>query len=167
MTAASKPSALKPATASRARPAAPGGLHLLKLCVGAESIEDLTSWVAERLAEKTARGLPAQHAHVTRMAPTRAEELLAGGALYWVIKGEILCRQSLLAIEPFVDGAGIGRCRLVLDPEVIRVVARPSRPFQGWRYLTAADAPADASAQGANDELPEALQRELRGLGLL
>ncbi|TCT02440.1 DUF1489 family protein [Aquabacter spiritensis] len=144
-----------------------GGLHLLKLCVGADSVEDLTAWIAARLAERAARGLPGDHAHVTRMMPTRATELLAGGSLYWVIKGEVLCRQRLRAIEPFVDGEGIGRCRLVLDPTVVRVVARPSRPFQGWRYLKGAEAPFDAAEGQADDRLPEAMQRELRALGLL
>ncbi|MEP9377615.1 DUF1489 domain-containing protein [Aquabacter sp. CN5-332] len=153
--------------AKRPKPAAAGSLHLIKLCVGAESVEDLTSWIAERLADKKAKGLPVEHAHITRMTPTRAEELLAGGALYWVIKGEVLCRQRLMKIEPFVDGEGIGRCRLVLDPEVVRVVARPSRPFQGWRYLKGSEAPADVVAGEGDAQLPETLQRELRALGLL
>ncbi|HVX91924.1 MAG TPA: DUF1489 family protein, partial [Xanthobacteraceae bacterium] len=40
--------------------------------------------------------------------------------------------------------------------------------FQGWRYLPAADAPRDLdrAAPGAKD-MPEALRRELRDLGLL
>lgn len=149
------------------RQAAPGGLHLIKLCVGADRIEDLTDWIAERLADCRARGLPERQGHVTRMVPTRAEELLSGGSLYWVIKGEVLCRQRLLAIEPFVDGEGVGRCRLVLDPAVARVVPRPSRPFQGWRYLKGAEAPADLVSGAGGGELPEDLQRELRQLGLL
>lgn len=142
-------------------------LHLIKLCVGAESIDDLTDWIAERLADCRARGVPERQCHITRMVPTRAEDLLAGGSLYWVIKGEVLCRQRLLAIEPFVDGEGIGRCRLVLDPEVVRVAPRPSRPFQGWRYLKGAEAPADLAGGGGGADLPEDLQRELRHLGLL
>ncbi|MEW6121150.1 MAG: DUF1489 domain-containing protein [Pseudomonadota bacterium] len=156
------------APARAAKPKGPQGpLHLIKLCVGAESVDDLTGWIGERLAECRARGVPERQVHVTRMMPTRAEELLAGGSLYWVIKGEVLCRQSLLAVEPFVDGEGIGRCRLVLDPDVVRVAPRPSRPFQGWRYLKGAEAPADLAASGGGAGLPEDLQRELRQLGLL
>ncbi|MEW6258240.1 MAG: DUF1489 domain-containing protein [Pseudomonadota bacterium] len=154
-----------PARSGAGGPAS-GGLHLIKLCVGAERIEDLSDWIAERLADCRARGVPERQGHVTRMVPTRAEELLAGGSLYWVIKGEVLCRQRLMAIEPFTDGEGIGRCRLILDPEVVRVSPRPSRPFQGWRYLKGADAPTDLAASGGGG-LPEDLQRELRQLGLL
>lgn len=142
-------------------------LHLLKLCVGAESIQDLEEWIVENLAEKAARGQPVEQFHTTRMVPTRTDDLLAGGSLYWVIKGEIACRQALTGIEPFVDADGIRRCRLMLDPVVHRVDPRPSRPFQGWRYLAAKDAPADLDAATGDAPLPENLRRELRSLGLL
>ncbi|TCK27927.1 hypothetical protein EV667_1922 [Ancylobacter aquaticus] len=142
-------------------------LHLLKLCVGAESIEDLEAWIAESLKAKAARRLPVEQAHTTRMVPTRTEELLDGGSLYWVIKGEVACRQTLTGIRPFVDGDGIRRCHLVLDPTVHRVDPRPNRPFQGWRYLAAKDAPADLATLGTAPALPDELRRELRSLGLL
>jgi hypothetical protein len=142
-------------------------LHLLKLCVGADSIADLASWIAERRAAATAAGRVYEQTHTTRMVPTRTGDLLDGGSLYWVIKGQLSARQALLAIRPFVDGDGIRRCHLVLDPEVVPVVPRPSRAFQGWRYLAAKDAPADLAAGGAGADLPEHLRRELRQLGLL
>lgn len=144
-------------------------LHLIKLCVGADDVEDLRSWQQERLAEKRRRKEPQVLAHVTRMVPTRADELLDGGSLYWVMKGFIRCRQRLLGIEPFVDGEGVKRCRLVLDPEIVLTRRRERRPFQGWRYLPAADAPADVkSSEGdETDEMPEAMRRELEELGLL
>lgn len=141
-------------------------LHLVKLCVGAESIRDLEEWIAERLAEKQARGEPVEQFHTTRMVPTRAGELLDGGSLYWVIKGEIACRQQLLDVRPFVDAEGVRRCRLVLDPVVRRVEPRPRGPFQGWRYLQANEAPPDLGT-GTDAALPEELRRELRTLGLL
>ncbi len=102
------------------------------------------------------------------MVPTRAAELVEGGSLYWVIKGQIAARQRLLEIEPFVDVDGIGRCRLWLDPEVVHVSPRPYRAFQGWRYFQDKDAPPDldAVAKGAAD-MPEAMRRELGELGLL
>ncbi len=81
------------------------------------------------------KGLPLRHVHITRMTPKRDGELLAGGSLYWVIKGEIAAREKIIAIEPFRDKDGIGRCRLVMQPKVIAVSPRPMRPFQGWRYL--------------------------------
>src|SRR5947199_5387698 len=116
-------------------------LNLIKLAVGAESIKDMQDWVRTRIKEAKAKGLPRRHVHITRMTPKRDDELLAGGSLYWVIKGQIACREKLLAIEPFRDKAGVGRCRLVLEPKIIPVLPRPMRPFQGWRSLPAVDAP--------------------------
>ena len=102
------------------------------------------------------------------MLPTRKDELLDGGSLYWVIRGEIACRERLLDIRPFVDKEGIKRCRLVMSGKVVPVMPRPRGPFQGWRYLPAKEAPADLS-KGAKSvaQLPEKLRRELRELGLL
>jgi hypothetical protein len=143
-------------------------LHLIKLCVGAESIRDLQEWIDERLAEKRRKRQPAEHTHTTRMVPTRSDELLDGGSLYWVIRGEIACRQKLVDIREFNDKEGVRRCRLVLDPKVVPVVPRPRGPFQGWRYLPAKEAPADLGRSGKGlTKLPEALRRELRELGLL
>lgn len=143
-------------------------LHLVKLCVGADSIRDLEEWIAERLAEKRRKRQPPEHIHRTRMTPTRKEELLDGGSLYWVIRGEISCRQKLLDVRPFTDKEGVKRCGLVLEPKVVPVRPRPSRPFQGWRYLPAKEAPPDLK-RGAKGvaKLPEKLRRELRELGLL
>ena len=143
-------------------------LHLVKLCVGADSIADLEDWIALRLRERAARGEAPRHAHVTRMTPKRGAELVDGGSLYWVIKGWISARQRLTAIEPFVDADGVGRCRLCLDPKVTPVAPRPMRAFQGWRYFAAKDAPPDLEATVAGaDAMPEALRRELGALGLL
>ncbi|BAF88827.1 MULTISPECIES: DUF1489 family protein [Azorhizobium] len=142
-------------------------LHLLKLCVGATSVADLEDWIAERLDEKRRLGLAVEQVHTTRMVPTRVDELLDGGSLYWVIKGEVACRQKLTDVRPFVDADGIRRCHLVLDPAVLKVAPRPSRPFQGWRYLKAQEAPADLREGTGGEELPEEMRRELRALGLM
>jgi hypothetical protein len=143
-------------------------LHLIKLAVGAESVKDLKGWVAERMRTAKSKGLPRHHIHITRMTPKRVEEILDGGSLYWVIKGEIAAREKIIAIEPFRDKDGIGRCRLVMQPKVIPVMQRPMRPFQGWRYFDPKDAPADLGSAGAGvADLPEPLRRELRDLGLL
>jgi hypothetical protein len=143
-------------------------LHLLKLCVGADSIADLEEWIAERLAaQKKARHVQEQY-HTTRMIPKRVDELLDGGSLYWVIKGQVAARQRLLAIRPFVDGEGISRCHLVVEPIVVPVMPRPHRPFQGWRYLNGHEAPADLTrADAAVLDMPESMRRDLRELGLL
>jgi len=143
-------------------------LHLIKLCVGCDSIEDLQEWIRERLKQQKRRGQKPEHVHTTRMMPKRGDELTAGGSLYWVIRGEVLCRERILALRPVVDKDVIGRCQIVLDGKVRPTEPRPCRAFQGWRYLSAADAPRDLdrSAPGAR-HMPEALRRELRGLGLL
>lgn len=142
-------------------------LHLIKLCVGCDSVEDLEGWIAGELAEKRARGRPVEDDHTTRMVPKRGDELVDGGSLYWIVKGGVQCRQRLLEIRPFTDADGIGRCRLILDPEVIRTEWQPRRPFQGWRYLDPKDAPADLAGAGSGEEMPLALRRELTELGLL
>ncbi len=143
-------------------------LHLIKLSVGCDSVADLTGWIKQRIKQKKTRGEKPEHVHITRMVPKRMDELLDGGSLYWVIRGQIACRQDLIAIRPFVDKDGVGRCRLVLRPKVIAVEPRPFRAFQGWRYLQAKDAPRDLdrAAPGAR-HMPEELRRELSELGLL
>jgi len=102
------------------------------------------------------------------MVPKRAAELIDGGSIYWVIRGEVACRQRIRDVKPFRDKDGIGRCGLVLDPKVVLVAPRPFRAFQGWRYLAAKDAPRDLdkAAPGAA-VMPEKLRRELRELGLM
>lgn len=146
----------------------PMSLNLIKLCVGCDSVEDLEEWIAFRLDERRRAGEPAEQFHTTRMVPTRRDELLAGGSLYWVIKAQVQCRQRLLDIRPFVDGEGISRCHLILDPAVVRTDWQPRRAFQGWRYLKPADAPGDMRDGGASVmALPPHLRQELAALGLL
>jgi hypothetical protein len=143
-------------------------LHLIKLAVGCESVKELKRWVAERMQAAKKKGLPLHHVHITRMTPKRVDELLAGGSLYWVIRGEIAAREKIIAIEPFRDRNGIGRCRLVMQPKVVAVLPRPMRPFQGWRYFVQNDVPPDLKSAGAGiAAMPEPLRRELRQLGLL
>lgn len=142
-------------------------LHLIKLCVGADSIDDLREWVSQRSLTAMAAGLEPHSVHTTRMIPKRMEELLDGGSLYWVIKGQIQARQKLLDIRSFTGGDGITRCDLVLGPEVIETSPAPKRPFQGWRYLKDEEAPRDLGGSGLADDMPSDLRRELAELGLL
>jgi hypothetical protein len=152
-------------------------LHLIKLCVGCDSVKDLEDWIKQRL--KTTRAAAGrsgskagsrkrERTHTTRMMPKRADEITDGGSLYWVIRGQIMCRERVLDIRPFVDKEGVGRCHIVLDCKPVLVEPRPYRAFQGWRYLDPKDAPRDLdrAAPGARD-MPENLRRELRDLGLL
>ena len=140
-------------------------LHLIKLCVGVDTLDDFQAWAPQRLARMRLRDPKARLFHTTRMVPKRMEELLDGGSLYWVIKGQVQARQKLLAIEPFVDDGGIRRCHLVLDDTIVPTLWQPRRAFQGWRYLVEKDAPADAGTQDA--DLPGHLRVELSELGLL
>ena len=144
-------------------------LHLIKLAVGCDSVKDLKDWIAERMKAARKKGLPQRHVHITRMVPKRADEILAGGSLYWVIRGEIAAREKIIGIEPFRDKDGIGRCRIVMQPKVIPVSPRPMRPFQGWRYLAEDAVPPDLdkAAAGTIAAMPEEMRRELRDLGLL
>src|ERR1700736_1613928 len=143
-------------------------LHIIKLAVGCESVKELKGWVAERMKTAKKKALPQRPVHVTRMTPKGVDEILAGGSLYWVIRGEIAAREKIVAIEPFRDRDGIGRCRLVMQPRVIAVSPRPMRAFQGWRYFTEDAAPPDLKSAGTGvAAMPEPLRRELRDLGLL
>ncbi|MBZ9677763.1 DUF1489 family protein [Mesorhizobium sp. ES1-1] len=143
-------------------------LNILKLCVGCDSVEDLEEWIAFRLDEKRRAGEPVEHYHTTRMVPSRAAEITDGGSLYWVIKGNVQCRQLITEIRPFTDSEGIGRCHLVLHSEVVRTDWQPRRAFQGWRYLKLSDAPVDlAKVKAGLIAMPPKLRRELADLGLL
>lgn len=141
---------------------------MLKLCVGVDCIADLEARIVARLDARKARGEPAEQFHTTRMVPRRMEELLDGGSLYWVIKGQVSARQPILDIRPFTDTDGISRCNIVLEPVVMPVQPRRCRAFQGWRYLPDKEKPVDLRAGGIDlGHMPEAMQRELRELGLL
>lgn len=144
-------------------------LHLIKLCVGVDKIEELAAWQKKRVAEQRKAGVkrPTPR-HLTRHTPKRADEILDGGSLYWVIKGVIRVRQRIIAIKPGTTKDGTPKCVLQLDRKLVRVVPRSMRAFQGWRYLAAADAPPDLGTLGKGAvEMPAKMADELRNLGLL
>jgi hypothetical protein len=136
-------------------------LNLIKLCVGCDDPSELERWQQQRFPDGPAR-------HVTRMWPRREAELLDGGSIYWVFKGMLQARQRILRLDEDEAGDGIRRCALVLDPQLVRVAAVQRRPFQGWRYLAAADAPPDLP-EGRESEpgLPADVARALADMGLL
>lgn len=133
-------------------------LHIIKLCVGADSVEDLAQF---QLGQIKKRGRPVCG---TRMWPKRADDVLAGGSLYWVIKGVVLVRQRIAEIAEVRDEHGL-RCGLYLEQELVRTSPQPRRAFQGWRYLAPKDAPADLANLKGGAELPEELRRTLMTLG--
>lgn len=138
-------------------------IHLIKLSVGTESYGDLARWQQMR-SKDMPDGLPR---HVTRMWPKREAEVLDGGSMYWVIKGVVLCRQRIIRLDEVTGHDGIRRCAIVLDPELFRTAPAPRRPFQGWRYLKAEDAPADLSSSETREELPPSLEMKLSEIGVL
>ena len=154
------------------RPARPDeasapGVHLVKLCVGTDSVEALAAWQTARAAERAAAGQDDRPRHVTRMWPRRSEELVRGGSLFWVIRGLICVRQRIEALERVTGADGIARCAIVLAPELVRVVPRPRSAFQGGRYLAPEDAPRDlCRASDGEPELPPGLQEALARFGV-
>ena len=143
-------------------------VHLVKLCVGVPSVEQLEASLAREMAARREAGEPELAVHVTRMSPSRREEIENGGSLYWVIKGQVSARQKLLEVRTVKGEDGIGRCQLVLGPEVIETAPMPKRPFQGWRYLLDNEIPKDLGGLGDDvTQLPEELRRHLAELGLL
>jgi hypothetical protein len=145
-------------------------LNLIKLCVGCESIEDLASWQAQRLRQRRKAGEKRpQLFHRTFQTPKRREELLAGGSLYWVIKGIVQVRQPLLDITDGKKEDGTPCCMLILKNELVAVRPVPRRAFQGWRYLTHEEAPEDLGRRSATRlaDMPPKLRRDLAELGLI
>jgi hypothetical protein len=145
-------------------------LHIVKLCVGAISIDDLAHWQAGRLALRKARRLPPLLEHTTYQTPKRQDEVLDGGSLYWVIKGVIQVRQRITGFDTGTKEDGTACCLLLLDPELVPVRPVPRRPFQGWRYLTSADAPPDLGSgadAAALAQMSPKMRKDLADLGLL
>ncbi|MGO9132436.1 MAG: DUF1489 family protein [Methylovirgula sp.] len=141
-------------------------LHLLKLAVGIDSFSDLAARQQARLADLTRAKQNPELIHITRHMPKRADELLDGGSIFWVIRGFITARQRLVAFRPLMCD-GVPHCALVYDVNLVPVALRPHRAFQGWRYLEEKNAPPDQAQRGDDPELPEDLKRELSALGLL
>ena len=143
-------------------------LHLIKLCVGAASIEDLATWQRGRLAELKKSGKKSQLFHTTFQTPKRQAELLAGGSLYWVIKGVIQVRQRIVGFGEGHKKDGSPCCLILLDPALVPVRPLSRRAFQGWRYFDAADAPADLKrGEKKLADLPPKMRRDLADLGLI
>ncbi|MFL5257245.1 MAG: DUF1489 family protein [Rhodopila sp.] len=139
-------------------------LHLTKLAVGVRDTDHLRELQAARSRDNP----PLRHR--TRNTPRRRTEVLNGGSLYWVIQGSMLARQRILDIveDRYEDQSAC--TALILDPGLVPLAGRPTRPFQGWRYLEPDAAPSDLPAVGAVrglESLPAALRLELRALCLL
>jgi hypothetical protein len=144
-------------------------LHVIKLCVGTTTIEDLADWQDARLAAQKAAGQKPRLFHTTFQSPKRQAEVLDGGSLYWVIKSLVTVRQRIIGFGEGHKEDGKPCCLLLLDRALVPVRPTPRRPFQGWRYLTADDAPPDLKGGDRDQvaEMPPSMRKELAGLGLL
>ncbi len=144
-------------------------LHIIKLCVGVETIADLAQWQRSRLADQKRAGQVPRLFHTTRMVPKRQDEIAGQGSLYWVIKGIIQVRQQITEFDSGAKADGTPCCLFILDPELIPVRPTVRKAFQGWRYLTADDAPSDlkGSARDSVTKLPPKMRKDLADLGLL
>jgi hypothetical protein len=136
-------------------------LHLIKLSVGTKNLDDLRRWQAGHGA-----ALPPLR-HRTRNFPRRAEEILDGGSIYWVIDRVLTARQRVRDIAEASRDDGTRCTDLILDPVLVPVRGRFVRPFQGWRYLAESDAPEDIPTAGCDATLPDAMRRDLMALALL
>lgn len=137
-------------------------VHLKKLSVGSESLASMRQWQEMRMKAGF------ELMHVTRNTPRRAEEVLDGGSIYWVIKGVMCARQPIIELRSMQRADGRPACGIVLTPEIFAVEPTRVRIFQGWRYLEAKDAPVDLPMAADGDEaMPPELVAELRELGLL
>ncbi len=143
-------------------------LHLIKLCVGCNSIADLEEWIEEKPHSHRRLRRTYEQTHTTRMVPKRVDELLAADPSIGssAARSPAVRRSSISGPSPTQDG--IGRCHLVLEPVVVPVEPRPFRPFQGWRYLGARTRLATSgTARATLAEMPEEMRRELADLGLI
>lgn len=143
-------------------------LHMVKMAVGIDSLDHLAAVQKQRRAAlKAERGKPIL-IHKTRNYPKRAEEILAGGSMYWIVKGFVRVRQRILGLERTKDAEGKPRCEIRLDPKLVRTVPMAHKPMQGWRYLEDRDVPKDLTGRGdATADMPPEMLAELRKLGLL
>jgi hypothetical protein len=140
-------------------------IHIIKLVVGIDSLEAFAELQKRQTMDYN--GTPAVPCW-TRYAPKRADEILStGGSIYRVIKNRIVCRHKILGFEQ-VEIEGKKQCMIMQDARMIQTLSKPRRPFQGWRYLEPAKAPADRGVYSAGDEdIPEDIEDGLRNAGLL
>lgn len=137
-------------------------LHLTKVAFGVTHLDELAARLEARRATGgmflTTRYLPKRHEEV---AGPRSD---GGGSLYWILKHQLIARSPILH---FGEAEG-GRVAIHLEPQLVLVAARPKRAHQGWRYLEAADAPADLGGEGGGlDGMPPALAGKLAELALI
>jgi hypothetical protein len=131
-------------------------LHITKVAFGCSTLDVL----AERLDGRAEGG---ETTISTRYRPKRADELI-GGSLFWILKHQLVARQTIVGFAECAEG----RCVIRLTAGLVPVRAYPKRAHQGWRYLTGSDAPLDLlNGEASFGELPPRLIGELSALALI
>ena len=92
-------------------------LHLTKVAYGAQALDEIRSWFANRGAEA---GL------TTRYLPKRFAEIIphgdeSGGSLFWIFKHQLVMRSPILRFE-VADG---GRTNIIIAANLIEVMPQP------------------------------------------
>ena len=127
-------------------------LNLTKIAFGAQSFADIEKWYAQRRSPNL----------TTRYRPTRWEECV-GGSLFWIHQHNIVARSPICGFTETADG----RWRIDLEPRLIKVLPKPKRAHQGWRYLKG-EAPRDLEpGEDIGDVIPGRLAGKLQRLGLI
>jgi hypothetical protein len=142
-------------------------IHMIKLCVGVATLDELEGYRSERAHWWGADYGEDVHVHRTRTRPKRAAEMEGVASIYWVISGVIRCRQPILRLAEAIDEQGMACCDIIMAPDMVRTVPRPKSAFQGWRYLEPKDAPPDLESGGFAEGGSIEIAEELARLGLI
>ena len=134
-------------------------LHLLKLAVGIDDLDHLRRVRAARQAERGGSWV------YTRNHPRRAQEVLAGGSIYWVIRGQIRVRQRITGFHSERDDNGRRYCLIEVDPKLVpRCRGRGGRSRAG---ATCRRRMHRRIGGGSGETPPDRMFAELRSLGLI
>lgn len=145
-------------------------VNLIRPCVGISSPRMLFDHQIASNLQKDANGNDIAY-FTTRNTPKRAEELLNGGSVYWIIKGKIAMRQKIVNIETHLDETNRKYCVISKSPQIIITAPHPYRAMQGWRYLEAEKTPKDLHVFDpdnlSDNDIDPQMAAELSQLGLL
>ncbi len=140
-------------------------VHILKPALRVQDLYEFQK--RQKQWHTTYRGAPAFPVWTSRK-PSRVDEMLASGSVYWIIKKMVLCRQAIIGLEQIQEEDEKPSYLIFCETDLVRTQALERKPFQGWRYLEASSAPKDIGPLGgADDDVPAELEQDLRAAGLL
>jgi hypothetical protein len=106
----------------------------------------------------------------TRRTPTRVNDLINGGSVYWIIKRQICARQIIVDIQTLKDEEDKNYCVILMDKKLILTQPLNHRHIQGWRYLPPEKAPTDIGTFDPSiieDDMDPDMAKDLAEAGLL